>query len=534
MNWFCPNCLFEVPSSTVKSEGNRCTRNCYNCPICTAPLSVNGLHQEPSSYLTPKDAAQPSGPYFLACPYCNWTTLDIGIQFDKPHKITEQLSRTKNGGRVVSSPRDPEKQRMGSLSRDTPPTKLQEPPDTSPQEPPDSDELFSNLAAFYKNQLGEASGTDQLGVGYTEYGYGSPSNLARIMNMYGGLSYTALKKSRKKPAPMREAQDTNEGLHLVSSTSEAATIRRLRDQGWDGTTNAEQRLAIPTNNDARFTDDLRPVATLLPTKRTKRCRTCRHILAKLESKLHSTRYKIRLLALNYIPTITLRGLLDVPSSIPTALTLPSSPSTTTSAAFDYQTLSPTTPTQFLLTLRNPLFDPIRVTLATPATPSQRPAGKVTILCPQFDVGANTDVWDEALTDSTSGKDKSGRQGGVKDAGSGGASVGGEVAEAGKVWERGRNWTSVIVEVVPGTAGSRDAGREYSFGGEEVKPGDGDEEGGEDADVLEIPLFVRVEYETDAAAEDSGVVAKIGREGVEKRVKRELAYWCVLGVGRVAG
>lgn len=22
--WFCPNCLFEVPSSTVKSEGNRC------------------------------------------------------------------------------------------------------------------------------------------------------------------------------------------------------------------------------------------------------------------------------------------------------------------------------------------------------------------------------------------------------------------------------------------------------------------------------------------------------------------------------
>lgn len=23
VTWFCPNCLFEVPSSTVKSEGNR-------------------------------------------------------------------------------------------------------------------------------------------------------------------------------------------------------------------------------------------------------------------------------------------------------------------------------------------------------------------------------------------------------------------------------------------------------------------------------------------------------------------------------
>ena len=23
LNWFCPNCLFEVPSSMIKSEGNR-------------------------------------------------------------------------------------------------------------------------------------------------------------------------------------------------------------------------------------------------------------------------------------------------------------------------------------------------------------------------------------------------------------------------------------------------------------------------------------------------------------------------------
>jgi dynactin-4 len=29
VTWFCPNCLFEVPSSTVKSEGNRYIAPCF-------------------------------------------------------------------------------------------------------------------------------------------------------------------------------------------------------------------------------------------------------------------------------------------------------------------------------------------------------------------------------------------------------------------------------------------------------------------------------------------------------------------------
>jgi dynactin-4 len=42
---------------------------------------------------------------------------------------------------------------------------------------------------------------------------------------------------------------------------------------------------------------------------------------------------------------------------------------------------------------------------------------------------------------------------------------------------------------------------------------------EDEDILEIPVFIRMEWET---------------EGHEKEAeKRELAYWSVLGVGRIA-
>ena len=52
---------------------------------------------------------------------------------------------------------------------------------------------------------------------------------------------------------------------------------------------------------------------------------------------------------------------------------------------------------------------------------------------------------------------------------------------------------------------------------------------EDEDVLEIPMFVRVEWEGDATNDDVGT-ARGGDK--EARVKRELAYWCVLGIGRI--
>lgn len=111
------------------------------------------------------------------------------------------------------------------------------------------------------------------------------------------------------------------------------------------------------------------------------------------------------------------------------------------------------------------------------------------------------MWDEALSadaknDHGKGGDEDG-EGKLRE------------AEAGKVWERGRNWTSVVLEVVC----------------QEVRGGEGLGVA-EDEDVLEIPVFVRVEYEVEVAGEEGG-----GEK--ERMEKRELAYWCVIGVGRVA-
>ena len=149
-----------------------------------------------------------------------------------------------------------------------------------------------------------------------------------------------------------------------------------------------------------------------------------------------------------------------------------------------------------------------MTLATPNRTPGRRGHKVTILCPQFDIGANADKWDEALSSASAIQQRTGRS--TQRFGDPRFEyVGqeGKVAEAGKVWEKGRNWASVVLEV----------------GIVDVDAGDdGEEWGSEDEDVLELPVFVRVEWEAE--------VEERGKEGGKE--KRELAYWVVLGLGRV--
>jgi dynactin-4 len=49
-------------------------------------------------------------------------------------------------------------------------------------------------------------------------------------------------------------------------------------------------------------------------------------------------------------------------------------------------------------------------------------------------------------------------------------------------------------------------------------------------VLEIPIFVRIEYETDVGADERGLGDSRGSKGEKER--REEAFWTVLGVGRI--
>ena len=161
-----------------------------------------------------------------------------------------------------------------------------------------------------------------------------------------------------------------------------------------------------------------------------------------------------------------------------------------------------------------MFDLVRITLATPDHTPGPHAHRVTILCPQFEIGANIDLWDDALNG-----------GGGDDAADDRLSLANKylgnhesilrrderkVAEAGKVWDKGRNWTTVVLEVVCA-----------EVGGEE------NQSLMEDEDVLEIPVFVRMEWDGEATGADAGMGIEKGKE------KIELAYWAVVGVGRIA-
>ncbi|PVI04036.1 hypothetical protein DM02DRAFT_640250 [Periconia macrospinosa] len=492
INWYCPSCLFEVPSSVVKSDGNRCTRNCFNCPVCTSPMTTNSLDT----------SGENGAPFILACPYCKWSTVEIGIEMEKSTGISAQLARIANGGRPIPTQKERDKERerkkeMESRRREKDAiSPTQDSPTTDggrdAGNAPSHDDLFSNLSAFYKSQIDTQSPSNPFSQ--SDINFSSPSAYSRIMSMY---SSNSRKHKRNKPAAPRDAGSVLEGFSIHDPSTDAQAIERIKREGWSITLEPSQRLA-QTNPNIRFSDDLRPLATLLCTKRSKRCRSCRHILSKPESKITSTRYKIKLLALNHIPRISMRAL---PPQF-------AQPASTSNTPFNYNALKSGIPTQFLLHLSNPLFDPIRVTLATPSLTPGRVQSRVTILCPQFEVGANTDVWDDALASSLSPIKHSAHDSGQ--------------IEAGKIWDRGRNWTSVVVEVVPGFLNDNN----NATGGD-----DGDDTLNYDEDVLEIPIFVRLEFEADVNVEERGLGDSRGSKG--EREKREEAFWTVVGVGRIA-
>jgi dynactin-4 len=315
------------------------------------------------------------------------------------------------------------------------------------------------------------------------------------MSLYSGNSLSSL-NPKSKPSVMREADTSKEGFRL-SELDEASSISTLRQVGYDGTVTKSQATS-QVDEGARFAEDLWPIPVLLRTKRAKRCPVCRHILSKPEAKVSNTRWRIRLVAGNYIPSISIKP-----------LTPPGAPSLPASVA-----LSPLKPVQYLLTFKNHMFDQIKVSLATPATTPGRFSSTVTVLCPQFTIDANSDDYDinEVLKDDRR-----------RDRGDDGT----HQVEAGKVWERGRNWVSIVVEVVPASLLLEPKPVLLKKEGEpeqDLSPLR------EDEDVLEIPMFVRLEWESEASQDQVGTAP--GKEK-EAKEKRELAYWSVLGIGRIS-
>jgi len=139
----------------------------------------------------------------------------------------------------------------------------------------------------------------------------------------------------------------------------------------------------------------------LHSKKSKRCPTCRHILIKPEQKAQSVRYKIKLVAANYLPAI--KATLPQPAD-------PARRARTEDASGANGMLAGGT-YPFHLSLTNPLYDPIQVRLsvqrqipsitsttasATPDAPPEkvrRPPFAVSLPSSAFPIDAFAEAWE---------------------------------------------------------------------------------------------------------------------------------------------
>lgn len=285
--------------------------------------------------------------------------------------------------------------------------------------------------------------------------------------------------SRIRPSSRDEDEKPLEYDQVKSLDDEAALIERLQSlHSLEETTTMKQREKQFPH--PRWETDLWPINMQLRAKRSKRCRACRHILVKPEIKPVSTRFRIKMLALNYIPVIQVRQYI-ADSPLP-SLTADIPPAVLMSGITH----------SFILTITNPLYDPIHLTLSTPSTTPGPLPHTTTILRPEFTVGANADIWnDDEDTVSPTDRDKRKSKFGI--------------------FEARRNMISIFMEVVPAIPST--------------------EETGEVVDI-EIPIFVKMVYQSEDVEKDDTLtlVNQALEEKGKGKVEREIGYWVVAKVG----
>lgn len=337
--YYCPNCLFEVPSASVRAEKNRCARNCFSCPICRSTLQVvasdppDGGDGRPSVSLS--NVGEP--PFFLYCNHCRWDSAEVGITFEKPTGLAAQLQKFED-----SAPESLEFERLKEhfepFLRTSSLSSLSHVPSTSSHHLPTSSATAAASAALAR---------DVPGVG--KY---NPLTRSRV-----GRDRTANKdempeyKSRMEISILGQLGSEGDGLDVEA-------LRRMEIA--EEIASLEQRWGNSWTTSLR-TSDLRPLRIPLHSKVSKRCPTCRHILIKPEQKAQSVRYKIKLVAANYLPAMT--AALPHTQGAADATRRPQAkvPSASDDRNAGAMTAGKSYP--FHLALTNPLYDPIQVRLS---------------------------------------------------------------------------------------------------------------------------------------------------------------------------
>ncbi|CAK5265736.1 unnamed protein product, partial [Mycena citricolor] len=395
--YYCPNCLFEVPSASVRAEKNRCARNCFMCPNCRNTLSV-----VPSDPPESTDGRTPvpistvgEPPFFLYCNHCRWDSAEVGITFEKPTGLAAQLQKFED-----SAPESLEFERLkehfepviraSSLSSST------------------TNAPASGSGAHSHHRTNSITAAASAAIARDVPGVGKYNPLARGSGRVGGGGATKDKSVNRDEMPDYRSRvdiSTASGLGAGGGDLDMEYMRRLEDVA--EVASLEQRWGASWATSLR-TDDLRPLRIPLHSKRSKRCPACAHILIKPEQKAQSVRYKIKLVASNYLPAIT--ALLPHQS----ATAEPARRGANRSMAVDEEQntngIHAGKTYAFQLALTNPLYDPITVRLGvqrlhahaqsnpppssvSPEKTSRRPPYAINLPSTPFPIAAFAEAWE---------------------------------------------------------------------------------------------------------------------------------------------
>lgn len=503
---YCPVCLFEVTPATARAEGNRCPRNCFKCPKCltsvnprpaagAAAAAAAASISRSSSRVGTRNVSEDertstskinNNTYSLTCTYCSWTSDSSGLSTNGSPGLTFQRGRS-----LIHQLQAVEGRKQKTVAK-----------------------RFQDLRSFYfQRSLEEGTRAALVDDGIFGTGRVSKSIQKNQGNVFlrppqnntddlkAMLSARAEKVKSfaeilEQRIQERNQKDTSaetfpeiEEVDESENQREASIIGERVYENFMNYQNATNHLSNTSNTDEMdidtdpennhvhitdctmvdvtaksFTDVVRdeldtqqnlPVPQPLRAKRTKRCSSCHHILAKPEVKPSSTRFKIKLMALNYLPSLRL-------NEYPPKTGYP-------------KFLEPNKPHTFLLTITNPMHVEVKVSLATVyrnssdrynsniSGPNKNRAGyphKVTLITPTVTLGADEELWDEESlikgVPSMFIKRESPLSKRIEVEGhrtfpsSSSSKPGGpnSTASVTGVYQQGKNWSCVPIEVVP--------------------------------------------------------------------------------------
>ncbi|KIK98784.1 hypothetical protein PAXRUDRAFT_133451 [Paxillus rubicundulus Ve08.2h10] len=362
--YYCPNCLFEVPSASVRAEKNRCARNCFSCPICRSTLSVVASDPPDDGDGRPSVSLSNVGeaPYFLYCNHCRWDSAGVDITFEKPTGLAAQLQKFED-----SAPESLEFERLKEHFE--------------PFLRTSSLSSSSHLPAVSSHHLHTSSATAAASAALAREipGVGKHNPLGRSR---AGRDRTANKdempeyKSRVEAGVFSQLGGGGDDVdvELLKHMETVEEVAKL-DQRWGNSWAASLR-----------SSDLRPHRIPLHSKVSKRCPACRHILIKPEQKAQSVRYKIKLVAANYLPAITV-GFPQTQATRRVTSKAPSSGADGKNGVMQSGTSNP-----FQLALTNPLYDPIQVRLSPQRVADAR-SYQVSLPTTPFSIAAFAEAWE---------------------------------------------------------------------------------------------------------------------------------------------